>query len=113
MCGSPTIYVVFKAVDLTDIYPPEELEDALNAVINAQTESEELLARTEAECEQRILSAKQSLEIAKNNAQAHAIEIIKLGSYLERLSQLGVLDQYVSRRKFEVLSESKTVYYHT
>ena len=42
----------FEGLDIIDILPPEELAQALNAVIHAQSEAEKNFAIKEAECEQ-------------------------------------------------------------
>lgn len=102
--------VHFNAVDLADILPPDELADALNAVIQAHSEAEALLHRTEAECQQRVLSAERGLAIASARSQAIEIEIIKLSSFLAELDRNGVLDAYVARRRSEVTSESRTLF---
>lgn len=102
--------VHFNAVDLADILPPDELADALNAVIQAHTESEGMLFRAEGECQQRLLSAAKGVEIAKARASAVELEITKLASFLDELHKAGVLSAYVARRKREVLGESRVLY---
>jgi len=102
--------VRFNAVDLADILPPDELADALNAVMHAQSEAEARVFRAEGECQQRILAAERGVEIATSRAAATEIEIRKLASYLEELSTQGVLDAYVSRRRAEITSESRAVF---
>ncbi len=102
--------VRFNAVDLADILPPDELADALNAVIQAHSEAEGHLHRSEAECQQRILAAERGVEIATARAQAVEMEIRKLASFLEELDRRGVLDAYVARRRSEVTSESRTLF---
>ncbi len=102
--------VRFNAVDLADILPPDELADALNAVMNAQTEAEARLFRTEGECQKRILAAERGVDIASSRARAVEIEITALASYLAELETTGVLDAYVSRRRAEVTSESRALY---
>jgi regulator of protease activity HflC (stomatin/prohibitin superfamily) len=102
--------VRFVAVDLADILPPDELADALNAVMQAQSESEAMLFRSEGECQQRILSAERGVRIARTRASAIEIEIRGLASYLEELDTRGVLDAYVARRRSEVTSESRALF---
>jgi regulator of protease activity HflC (stomatin/prohibitin superfamily) len=102
--------VRFNAVDLADILPPDELADALNAVIQAQSEAEARVHRTEAECQQRLLAAERGVEIAAARARAIEMEIKKLASFLEELHDKGVLEAYVARRRAEVTSESRTLY---
>jgi regulator of protease activity HflC (stomatin/prohibitin superfamily) len=102
--------VRFNAVDLADIMPPDELADALNAVIQAHSEAEALFHRTEAAANQRILAAERGLAIATARAQAIEIEIDKLASFLSVLEHQGVLDAYVARRRSEVTSESRTLF---
>ncbi len=102
--------VQFNAVDLTDILPPDELADALNAMINAQTEAESMYAHAEAETQHRVVAAESGVEIAKAKGVAVEREILKLGSFLEELEKGGTLDDYVGRRRAEVISQSKTLY---
>jgi regulator of protease activity HflC (stomatin/prohibitin superfamily) len=103
--------VRFSAVDLTDILPPDELADALNAVLTAQAEAEAHYARAEGDCQQRVLAAERGVEIAKARAQAAEIEITRLGEYLADLSSEKTLRAYVARRRAETLSQARTVYY--
>ena len=100
--------VRFSAVDLADILPPDELADALNGVMNAQTEADALYHRAEAEAQQRIVAAERGVEIAKARAQAASKEIAKLADHLGELDRLGTLDRYVERRRAEVLAQSRT-----
>lgn len=102
--------VHFNAVDLADILPPDELADALNAVIQAQSEAEARLFRAEGECQQRILAAERGVAIAKARAAAAETEVKKLADYLVELDRAGVLEAYVARRRAEVLGESRTTF---
>jgi regulator of protease activity HflC (stomatin/prohibitin superfamily) len=102
--------VRFVAVDLADILPPDEIADALNAVMQAQSEAEALLFRAEGECQQRILSAERGVEISRNHATAMEIEILGLSRYLDELDAHGVLDMYLARRRTEVTSESRAMF---
>jgi regulator of protease activity HflC (stomatin/prohibitin superfamily) len=102
--------VRFNAVDLADILPPDELADALNAVMQARSEADGHFHRAEAECQQRILSAERGVSIATARSHAIETEIRKLASYLEELSHKDVLDSYVQRRRAEVTSESRTLF---
>jgi regulator of protease activity HflC (stomatin/prohibitin superfamily) len=105
--------VRFNAVDLADILPPDELADALNAVIQATSEADAHLHRAEAECQMRILSAERGVAIATARAEAIEIEIMKLCSFLDELDKRGVLDAYVARRRAEVTAESRTLFLKT
>jgi len=102
--------VRFNAVDLTDILPPDELADALNAVIQAHTDAEARYFRAEGENQQRILAAERGVEIAKTRAHAVETEIRKIGEFLGELGKSGNLKAYVDRRRDEVLSEARVVY---
>jgi regulator of protease activity HflC (stomatin/prohibitin superfamily) len=102
--------VHFNAVDLADILPPDELADALNAVIQSNSEAEALLFRAEGECQQRILAAERGVNIAKARSGAIEVEIRKLAGYLAELEDKGVLDSYVARRRSEVLGESRALF---
>jgi regulator of protease activity HflC (stomatin/prohibitin superfamily) len=102
--------VHFNAVDLADILPPDELADALNAVIQSNSEAEALLFRAEGECQQRILAAERGVSIARARSAAVEVEIRKLASYLAELEDKAVLDSYVARRKHEVLGESRALF---
>lgn len=100
--------VSFAAVDLKDILPPDELAEALNAVIHAKADAEAKYFRGEGECQQRILAAEAGVEIARARARATETEILALGAHLGALESAGVLDRYVKRRRSEVLAESRT-----
>lgn len=100
----------FHSVDVTDIIPPDELADALNAVISARAEADSMRFRAESECAQRILAAEEGVKIATARAEAVEIEIDELGRHLVTLQQAGVLDAYVTRRKAEVLAEARTLF---
>lgn len=102
--------IEFNAVDLTDILPPDELRDALNAVMQAHTLAEAHHYRAESECRQKVLEARQGVSIAKARAQAAADELKTLGAALQTLHRRGVLEDYVRRRKAEVLAEAKLLY---
>ncbi len=102
--------VRFNAVDVTDILPPDELADALNAVIQARSDAEAQYFRAEGECQQRVMAAERGVAIATARARAIETEILKLGGFLAELSRGGNLDAYVARRRSEVLSESRMVY---
>jgi len=98
------------SVDLLQIEPPEELVDALNAVITAESEANALVSRTELSAQQRVLSAEQAVEIANARALASEVEIRTVGAELATLADQGVLKDYVQRRKIEVLGGSSRVY---
>lgn len=102
--------VRFVAVDLADILPPDEIADALNAVMQAQSEAEALLFRAEGECQKRILASERGVEIARTRGTAKEIEIKHFCSFLEDLDVRGVLDAYVARRRYEVTSESRALF---
>lgn len=102
--------VEFSAVDLIDILPPDELDDALNAAIHAQNEANAAYSRAEAEAQQRIIAARHGVEIAETKAIAVEREVLTLASRLEQLDTAGTLDLYVARRNAEVISQSKYHY---
>lgn len=102
--------VVFEAVDITDLHPPDELADALNAVMSARAEAEAMRFRGQSECAQRVMAAERGVEIARARAGAVEAEIDELGRHLATLAHSGVLEAYLARRKAEVLSDSRTVY---
>ena len=103
--------VNFSAVDLTDILPPDELADALNAVLTAHANADSHYARAESDCQQRMLAAERGVDIARERARAAEIEILTLGAFLAKLENTGVLETYVARRRAEVLSEAKGVFF--
>lgn len=102
--------VHFNAVDLTDILPPDELAEALNGMIQAQTEAEALYFRAQADCEQRVLASEQGIAIARARAQAVETEVRTLATALSSLHREGTLQDYIDRRRAEVLSESRAVF---
>ncbi len=102
--------VRFNAIDLADILPPDELADALNAVMQSESEADARLHRVEGECRQRIVSAERGVEIARARSRAAEIEIVKLATFLAELEQRGMLAEYVARRRAEVASESRALF---
>lgn len=100
----------FSAVDLVDVLPPDELADALNAVMHARAEADAAYARAEAHCSRRVLAAEHGVEVARLRAEAAEKEIIELASVLAVLHEAGTLESYVDRRKAEVLAQSKTLF---
>jgi regulator of protease activity HflC (stomatin/prohibitin superfamily) len=102
--------VRFNAVDLTDILAPDELADALNAVIQAQSDAEARYFRAEGDCKQRVLAAEKGVSIARSRAQAVSTEILTLASFLEALKKSRTLGMYIERRRAEVLSESRATF---
>lgn len=102
--------IIVTAVDLIQIDPPEELIDALNAVITAESEANALVARTELQCQQRVLAAEEAIAIAHARALATEAEIRTVGSELVTLADAGVLRDYITRRRIELLGGSQRVY---
>ena len=102
--------IIVTAVDILQLDPPEELVDALNAVITAESEAIALVARTDLQCQQRVLSAEQAIAIANAHASATESEIRTVGAELALLAERGVLRDYVARRRLEVLGGSRRVY---
>ncbi len=101
----------FVSFDLVDIHPPDELADALNAVIHAKINAEAEFHRAQSESQKQLLAAQEGVSIARTKAQAVATEIVELGRHLEKLADDKVLSEYVARRSDEVLSDAKTVYF--
>ena len=100
----------FHSVDITDIHPPDELAEALNAVISARAEADSTRFRAESDCAQKVMAAEQGVAIATAKASAVEAEIDELGRHLETLDRQGVLDAYVARRRAEVLSDARTLF---
>src|SRR6185436_9725760 len=75
----------FSSVDLVDIRPPEELDEALNAAHHSQMGAEESYAYAEAVAQRRIIAAMNGVEIAKTKASAVEQEIAVLAEHLEEL----------------------------
>jgi regulator of protease activity HflC (stomatin/prohibitin superfamily) len=99
-----------NAVDILQMDPPEELVDALNAVITAESEAAALVSRTELQCQQRTLAAEHAVTIANARAHASESEIRTIGAELATLADQGVLRDYVARRQIELLGGSQRVY---
>ena len=98
------------AVDLVDVLPPDELGDALNAVMQSRAEVGTLVARAEADARRRELAAEQGVAVAQARAKATEIEIDELTVALAELHRQGTLTEYVARRTAEVLGESRTLF---
>ncbi len=102
--------VRFGAVDVIDLLPPEELRDALNGVTQSRADAQAARLHMEADCMQRVLAAERGIAIAQARARAAAKELSTLGGFLGTLAEQGVLEDYVQRRRDEVLSDTRTVY---
>jgi regulator of protease activity HflC (stomatin/prohibitin superfamily) len=102
--------IIVTAVDLIQIDPPEELIDALNAVITAESEANALVARTQLQCQQRVLAAEEAIAISHARALATEAEIRTVGKELVTLADGGVLRDYIARRQIELLGGSQRVY---
>lgn len=102
--------VQFSAVDLTDILPPDEIAEALNGVMHSKTDVDVGYFRAEGECMHRVVAAERGVDIAKSRARAVEMEIVTLCRYLEEVHDRGMLNEYVERRRTEVLSASKMLY---
>lgn len=102
--------VRFDAVDITDILPPDELRDALNAVMHARADVNVAYARAQAECQRRELAAVRGVDIAHARARAVEEEIDVLAGHLAKLEGNGTLERYVQRRRQEVLSQSRALF---
>jgi regulator of protease activity HflC (stomatin/prohibitin superfamily) len=94
----PEYGIRFNAVDLVDIRPPNELDEALNAAVHAQTEADEQYAHAEAIAQRRVIAAKRGVEIATTKGTAAEQEVLTLAGHLEELDRAGTLDLYVARR---------------
>jgi regulator of protease activity HflC (stomatin/prohibitin superfamily) len=100
----------FSAVDLIDIRPPEELDEALNAAVHAQMEAESAYSHAEATAQRRVIAAREGVDIAKTKAAAAEQEILTLALHLGELDKAKTLDLYLARRSAEVLSQSRHHY---
>jgi regulator of protease activity HflC (stomatin/prohibitin superfamily) len=103
----------FDAVDLTDILPPDELQDALNAVMHARAEADGAFARAQAECQRQVVAAERGVEVARTRARATEEEIEVLAGHLAELERAGTLARYVERRRQEVVSQSRALFLRT
>ncbi|MEQ1571828.1 MAG: SPFH domain-containing protein [Myxococcota bacterium] len=102
--------VKFQAVDVAKISPPRELEDALNAVLQAEAVARTRLDEAGAECEQQVIAATESVQIAEQNARAVHDEMSAIATILGELHEQRTLSDYVQHRRSEILNQSKTVF---
>lgn len=103
--------VLFKAAEITEILPPADLAQALNSVQKIEAENTTLLNRFRAECEQRIAAAEHAVQIATLKGEAVKSEIDILGQAVAEMKDNGILEAYLQRRRDEVTSNSKTLYF--
>ena len=102
--------IEFRAVDLTDMLPPDELADALNAVMRARNEAQANYARAEAKA---ASSCYRPVAASRSPAPAPAPwrrRSASLPGTSPRCTRTTPLDLYVKRRRAEVYSESRTVF---
>lgn len=100
----------FLALDLTDILPPMELENALNSVQNAYSEANTLFAKAEAECEKKMMGAQKELEIARIRAKALENEMRVLIRSFEELQDDGTLTYFIQHKRTELLAGAKMTF---
>lgn len=105
--------IQFKAAEISEILPPAELAQALNSVQKVEAENRTLVARIQADCEQRIQAAKHGVYISEVKAEAVETEIEIIGAALSTLQGQDVLGDYLKRRRDEATSNSKTLYLKT
>lgn len=102
--------VRFDAVDITDILPPDELRDALNAIMHARAQVDVAFARAQADSQRQIMAAERGVEVARARAKAIEEEIDGLAAPLIDLEREGMLARYIARRRQEVLAQSRALY---
>lgn len=102
--------VRFSALDLTDVLPPDELADALNAVMNARAEADAAYSLAEADSQRRVLAAERGVEVARAKALAAEREVEAVAQVLTELHGKKTLEHYVARRRTEVLGQARAVF---
>ncbi len=100
----------FRAVDVSGLSPPRELEEALNAVMQAEASARAQLEHALAACEQKRVAAREGVGVAEAKARAVHDEMVTLAGYLSGLKTRGTLSDYVNHRRAEILNQSKTVF---
>jgi regulator of protease activity HflC (stomatin/prohibitin superfamily) len=99
--------IELSAVDMTDVVPPQELAQALNALEKTRADVSGLYTRALADSEQKVEAARQGIEIAKLRAESVARELEITVDTLFELDTAGTLQEYLEQRRVEVYSDSK------
>ena len=107
---SHTHGVQYRGIDVSTLSPPRELEEALNAVLEAEATARSRYDQATAECEQRTVAAREGVRVAEEKARAVEHEMTTVAEALGHLEEEHTLDDYVQHRRSEILSMSKTVY---
>lgn len=102
--------IELNAVDLSGLSPPRELEEALNAVLQAGALARTELELASASCQQKVVAANEGVRIAEQKAKAAYDEMITLARFLVELKKAGTLKDYVHHRRSEILNQAKTVF---
>lgn len=90
--------------------PPDELRDALNTVVQAKSDVDAALFRSEGECQQRLLAAQKGVGVRTASTRHRSRNGSARIEARRAEKHNQVLDDYVARRRAEVLSESRHVY---
>ncbi len=101
--------IKFCGVDLIDIVPPHELEEALNGIQDAKINSEILYKRAEADASQKIAAAEQGVAISQKRAEANKKELEALALSIRKLIHSQMIDNYLEHRQIELLGHSKLI----
>lgn len=100
----------FNAVDVSSLSPPKELEEALNAVLQAEATARMQLDQAQAACQQKVIAASEGVSVARQKSQAVHDEMTTLAGFLRELKIQGTLKDYVTHRRSEILNQARTVF---
>ena len=102
--------IQFSGLDLIDILPPHELESALNGIQSAKTSAATMFAKAEADSRQKILAAKENVEIERLRAESMVQELNTIVTHIEGSLKNNTIEKYLTHRRTELLGDSKFIF---
>ena len=108
--NSATRYgIVFEAALITNIDPPDCVEQALAAINTAHNEVSSDISVAQADADQTIVQSKRAVEIQTLKAQAEVEPLRQLSARLKSLRDHGGLYAYLRNVKLGLLSRASNI----
>ena len=105
--------VVLEACLLTDIDPPDDVDNALAAINTAHNQVSSDISLAQASADQRVVQSKRAVEIETLKAASETEQLSQLVTQLRHLKQMGgkeALDAYVKNAKLTLMDQTKSIY---
>jgi regulator of protease activity HflC (stomatin/prohibitin superfamily) len=110
-CGESAVHygIILEAALITNIDPPDEVEQALAAINTAHNEVSSEISVAQADADQTIVQSKRAVEINTLKAQAEVEPLRQLASQLRSLRDRGGLYAYLRNVRLGLLERANSV----